>query len=83
LGGPLPKLCPAFQNTDQDGRQLSSAVGAILIEGPNAGHIFGREPSNDYFIYILFLLTLEIHFFVDSLLLVTQIIKGKQLYYKM
>ena len=19
LGGPLPKLCPAFQNTDQDG----------------------------------------------------------------
>jgi hypothetical protein len=28
-------------------------------------------------------LTLEIHFFVDSLLLVTQIIKGKQLYYKM
>ena len=26
---------------------------------------------------------LEMHFFVDSLLLVTQIIKGKQLYYKM
>jgi hypothetical protein len=25
---------------------------------------------------------LEIHLFVDSLLLVTQIIKGKQLYYK-
>jgi tmRNA-binding protein len=25
---------------------------------------------------------LEMHFFVDSLLLVTQIIKGKQLYYK-
>jgi hypothetical protein len=25
----------------------------------------------------------EMHFFVDSLLLVTQIIKGKQLYYKM
>jgi hypothetical protein len=22
LGGPLPKLCPAFQNTDQDGRSL-------------------------------------------------------------
>ena len=21
LGGPLPKLCPAFQNTDQDGRR--------------------------------------------------------------
>ena len=20
LGGPLPKLCPAFQNTNQDGR---------------------------------------------------------------
>ena len=20
LGGPLPKMCPAFQNTDQDGR---------------------------------------------------------------
>jgi hypothetical protein len=26
---------------------------------------------------------IEMHFFVDSLLLVTQIIKGKQLYYKM
>jgi hypothetical protein len=26
---------------------------------------------------------LEMHFFADSLLLVTQIIKGKQLYYKM
>jgi hypothetical protein len=36
---------------------LSSAVGAILIEGPNAGHLFGREPSNDYFIKILFLLS--------------------------
>jgi hypothetical protein len=31
---------------------LSSAVGAILVEGPKAGHIFGREPSNDYFIKI-------------------------------
>jgi hypothetical protein len=40
LGGPLPKLCPSFQNTDQDGR-----------------HNFGREPSNDYFIKILFLLS--------------------------
>jgi hypothetical protein len=29
------------------------------------------------------IIPLEIHFFVDSLLLVTQIIKGKQLYYKM
>ena len=37
--------------------KLSSAVGAILIEGLNAGHIFGREPSNDYFIKILFLLS--------------------------
>jgi hypothetical protein len=37
LGGPLPKLFPAFQNTDQDGRhsRTCSAVGAILIEGPN------------------------------------------------
>jgi hypothetical protein len=29
------------------------------------------------------IIPLEKHFFVDSLLLVTQIIKGKQLYYKM
>ena len=28
-----------------------------LIEGSNATHIFGREPSNDYFIKILFLLS--------------------------
>jgi hypothetical protein len=28
------------------------------------------------------IIPLEMHFFVDSLLLVTQIIKGKQLYYK-
>jgi hypothetical protein len=26
---------------------------------------------------------LEMHFFIDSLLLITQIIKGKQFYYKM
>jgi hypothetical protein len=32
-------------------------VGAILVEGPNRRHIFGREPSNDYFIKILFLLS--------------------------
>jgi hypothetical protein len=32
-------------------------VGAILIEGPNRGHIFGREPSNDYFIKFFFLLS--------------------------
>jgi hypothetical protein len=30
---------------------------AILIEGPNRGHIFGREPSNDYFIKMFFLLS--------------------------
>ena len=29
------------------------------------------------------IIPLEMHFFIDSLLLVTQIIKGKQLYYKM
>ena len=28
-----------------------------MIEGPNRRHIFGREPSNDYFIKILFLLS--------------------------
>jgi hypothetical protein len=39
--------------------KLSSAVGAILVEGPNR--------------------RTQMHFFVDSLLLVTQIIKGKQL----
>ena len=32
--------------------KLSSAVGAILVEGPNAGHIFGKGPSNDYFVNI-------------------------------
>ena len=37
--------------------KLSSAVGAILIEGPNRRTFFGREPSNDYFIKILFLLS--------------------------
>ena len=37
--------------------KLSSAVGAILVEGPNPGKFFGREPSNDYFIKILFLLS--------------------------
>ena len=38
--------------------KLSSTVGAILVEGPNRpGHIFGRQPSNDYFIKILFLLS--------------------------
>ena len=36
--------------------KLSSTVGAILVEGPNRGTYFGREPSNDYFIKILFLL---------------------------
>ena len=37
--------------------KLSSAVGAILVEGPNRQTHFGREPSNDYFIKILFLLS--------------------------
>ena len=37
--------------------KLSSAVGAILVEGPNRRNIFGREPSNDYLIKILFLLS--------------------------
>jgi hypothetical protein len=37
--------------------KLSSAVRAILVKGPTAGLIFGREPSNDYFIKILFLLS--------------------------
>jgi hypothetical protein len=32
--------------------KLSSAVGAILVEGPNRLTIFGREPSDDYFINI-------------------------------
>jgi hypothetical protein len=66
--------------------KLSSAVGAILIEGPNRRtHFWKRtiqaklkiEKMGDEII------PLEMHFFVDSLLLVTQIIKGKELYYKM
>jgi hypothetical protein len=32
-------------------------VGAILVEGPNRRTHFGREPSNDYFLKILFLLS--------------------------
>jgi hypothetical protein len=32
LGGPLPKLCPAFQNTDQDGHhsQFLFLIGRFL-----------------------------------------------------
>jgi hypothetical protein len=37
------------------GPQLSSAVGPSWSKGRTAGHIFGREPSNDYFNKILFL----------------------------
>ena len=36
--------------------KLSSAVGSSWSKGRTAGHIFGRESSNDYFIKILFLL---------------------------
>jgi hypothetical protein len=35
----------------------SSAVGPSWSKGRTVGHIFGREPSNDYFIKILFLLS--------------------------
>jgi hypothetical protein len=32
LGGPLPKLCPAFQNIDQDGRHSRTfSLVAILV----------------------------------------------------
>ena len=37
--------------------KLSSAVGGGGHLDRRAGHIFGREPSNDYFIKILFLLS--------------------------
>ena len=37
--------------------KLSSAVQPSWSEGQTAGHIFGREPSNDYFIKILLLLS--------------------------
>jgi hypothetical protein len=37
--------------------KLSSAVGLSWSKGRTAGHIFGREPSNDYFIKNLFLLS--------------------------
>jgi hypothetical protein len=50
LGGPLPKLCPTLQTSDQDGVKLSSAVGPSWSKGLTTWHIFGREPSNDYFI---------------------------------
>jgi hypothetical protein len=32
--------------------KLSSTVGPSWSKGQTAGHIFGREPSNDYFIKI-------------------------------
>jgi hypothetical protein len=32
--------------------KLSSAVGAILVERPIAGLIFGKQPTNDYIIKI-------------------------------
>ena len=37
--------------------KLSSAVGSSWSKGRTTGHLFGREPSNDYFIKILFLLS--------------------------
>jgi hypothetical protein len=37
--------------------KISSAVGPSWSKGRTAGHIFGREPSNDYFIKIWFLLS--------------------------
>ena len=37
--------------------KLSSAVGPSWSKGRTARHIFGREPSNEYFIKILFLLS--------------------------
>ena len=37
--------------------KLSSAVGPSWWKGRTAGHLFGREPSNDYFIKIDFLLS--------------------------
>jgi hypothetical protein len=54
LGGPLPKLYPAF---------------AILVKGPNRRTIFGREPSNDYFIKILF-------FFIEQMVSDKKIFMG-------
>jgi hypothetical protein len=43
-------MCPAVRPFDQDGPPQPN-------KGRTAGHIFGREPSNDYFIKILFLLS--------------------------
>ena len=90
LGGPLPTLCPAFQNTDQK-IFSSETTGPIAIKllwnDPKLCPVIptsnqdGRQAKNrkkggwNYSSWNAF--------FVDSLLLVTQIIKGKQLYYKM
>jgi hypothetical protein len=41
LGGFLPKLCPAFQTSDEDGRNSR-------LEDGTTGHIFGRGPSKDH-----------------------------------
>jgi hypothetical protein len=69
-----------------------------LIEGPNRRTHFWKRTNqwlfhqnfvlieqmvSDKKIFVWRVIPLEMHFFVDSLLLVTQIIKGKQLYYKM
>jgi hypothetical protein len=62
---PLPKLCPVIPTFNQDGRQAKNRKNGGMkclweppwSKGRTAGHIFGREPSNEYFIKILFLLS--------------------------
>jgi hypothetical protein len=49
----------------------------VILTSNQDGHQTKNRKKGDEII------PLEMHFFVDSLLLVTQIIKGKQLYYKM
>jgi hypothetical protein len=45
LDGSLPKVCPVIPTSNQDGRQAKNTKTTAEL-------IFGREPSNDYFIDI-------------------------------
>jgi hypothetical protein len=56
--GPLPKLCPAVTLSHQDSHHSAVVLLLFRLWGPSwskgqtTRHIFGREPSNDYFIKI-------------------------------
>jgi hypothetical protein len=63
LGQLQSNFCGMIQNCVRWSRLPTKMVTKLKLWGPSwskgrtAGHIFGREPSNDYFIKILFLLS--------------------------